>query len=734
MSLAAKAKPAPGLAKKLVIKPLKSKPELPDNFEQLKWVQLQDAINAVHQKRAVSTSLEELYNAVQDMCMHKMADKLYTALQQECDTHVGKQVAHLQGMLQLEPVAFLDRVDAMWRDHCSQMLIIRHIFLYLDRTYVFSSTTARSLFDMGLQLLGKHLAERPEVERHTVEGLLILVESERQGETVDRQLMQSLLRMMHNLGTYFEAFQRPFLERSQRYYQQEGLRLMGEMDAPRYLQHCESRLAAEYERCAQYLDPSTRKPLILVVEQQLVADHIPSILERGFAQLMDGHRVEDVARLYSLASRVGALEALRVTFRDYIRSSGLRLIKDEEKDKEMVERLLEVKVKLDEVLQKSLQRNEAFANALKEAFESFINQRQNKPAELIAKFIDGKLRSGNKGQTEEELESMLDKVLVLFRYIQGKDVFEAFYKKDLAKRLLMGKSASIDAEKSMISKLKAECGSQFTNKLEGMFKDIELSADIMSGFRQSSQFRNKLPKGIDMSVSVLTSGFWPTYPVADAKLPQELEESQAVFKEFYLNKYSGRKLVWHSPLGTCVLRAQFPKGVKELSVSLFQAVVLMLFNTTDSLSFGDILLQSGIEDKELRRTLQSLACGKVRVLTKEPKGKDVEDGDTFHFNADFSDRLIRIKINSIQMKETEEENKKTNDQVFQDRQYQIDAALVRIMKARKQLSHKLLVADVIQQLKFPFKAADLKKRIESLIDREFLARDSSDQNVYNYLA
>jgi hypothetical protein len=37
--------------------------------------------------------------------------------------------------------------------------------------------------------------------------------------------------------------------------------------------------------------------------------------------------------------------------------------------------------------------------------------------------------------------------------VQGKDVFEAFYKKDLAKRLLLGKSASIDAEKSMITKV-----------------------------------------------------------------------------------------------------------------------------------------------------------------------------------------------------------------------------------------------------------------------------------------
>lgn len=157
---------------------------------------------------------------------------------------------------------------------------------------------------------------------------------------------------------------------------------------------------------------------------------------------------------------------------------------------------------------------------------------QNRPAELIAKFIDNKLRAGNKGTSDEELESTLDKVLVLFRFIQvglnrtpwflalatlsllpcfwylgpgvpavsflpalrystnthqhqdtslclgtgscvyvadvgsagdtciatlvvvqGKDVFEAFYKKDLAKRLLFGKSASTDAEKSMISKV-----------------------------------------------------------------------------------------------------------------------------------------------------------------------------------------------------------------------------------------------------------------------------------------
>lgn len=103
---------------------------------------------------------------------------------------------------------------------------------------------------------------------------------------------------------------------------------------------------------------------------------------------------------------------------------------------------------------------------------------------ISAKFVDCKLRAGNKEATEEELERLLDKIMVLFRFIHGKDVFEAFYKKDLAKRLLVGKSASVDAEKSMLSKLKQECGGGFTSKLEGMFKDMELSKDINIAFKQ----------------------------------------------------------------------------------------------------------------------------------------------------------------------------------------------------------------------------------------------------------
>jgi len=57
----------------------------------------------------------------------------------------------------------LVQIAACWKDHCEQMLTIRSTFLYLDRTYVISTSGTRSLFEMGLQLYGQHLQEHPEV-------------------------------------------------------------------------------------------------------------------------------------------------------------------------------------------------------------------------------------------------------------------------------------------------------------------------------------------------------------------------------------------------------------------------------------------------------------------------------------------------------------------------------------------------------------------------------------------
>jgi len=59
--------------------------------------------------------------------------------------------------------------------------------------------------------------------------------------------------------------------------------------------------------------------------------------------------------------------------------------------------------------------------------------------------------------------------MILFKYIEDKDVFQTFYTTKLSKRLIHGVSASDEAEASMISKLKEACGFEYTNKLQRMF-------------------------------------------------------------------------------------------------------------------------------------------------------------------------------------------------------------------------------------------------------------------------
>uniref|UniRef100_A0A2R9A0V1 Cullin-4B n=1 Tax=Pan paniscus TaxID=9597 RepID=A0A2R9A0V1_PANPA len=717
----------PGSAKKLVIKNFKDKPKLPENYTDETWQKLKEAVEAIQNSTSIKYNLEELYQAVENLCSYKISANLYKQLRQIYILNICFRDS-------LDSVLFLKKIDRCWQNHCRQMIMIRSIFLFLDRTYVLQNSMLPSIWDMGLELFRAHIISDQKVQNKTIDGILLLIERERNGEAIDRSLLRSLLSMLSDLQIYQDSFEQRFLEETNRLYAAEGQKLMQEREVPEYLHHVNKRLEEEADRLITYLDQTTQKSLIATVEKQLLGEHLTAILQKGLNNLLDENRIQDLSLLYQLFSRVrGGVQVLLQQWIEYIKAFGSTIVINPEKDKTMVQELLDFKDKVDHIIDICFLKNEKFINAMKEAFETFINKRPNKPAELIAKYVDSKLRAGNKEATDEELEKMLDKIMIIFRFIYGKDVFEAFYKKDLAKRLLVGKSASVDAEKSMLSKLKHECGAAFTSKLEGMFKDMELSKDIMIQFKQYMQNQN-VPGNIELTVNILTMGYWPTYVPMEVHLPPEMVKLQEIFKTFYLGKHSGRKLQWQSTLGHCVLKAEFKEGKKELQVSLFQTLVLLMFNEGEEFSLEEIKQATGIEDGELRRTLQSLACGKARVLAKNPKGKDIEDGDKFICNDDFKHKLFRIKINQIQMKETVEEQASTTERVFQDRQYQIDAAIVRIMKMRKTLSHNLLVSEVYNQLKFPVKPADLKKRIESLIDRDYMERDKENPNQYNYIA
>jgi cullin 1 len=170
----------------------------------------------------------------------------------------------------------------------------------------------------------------------------------------------------------------------------------------------------------------------------------------------------------------------------------------------------------------------------------------------------------------------------------------------------------------------------------------------------------------------------------------------------------------------------------ELILSTFQAAVLMLFNDHSTLKFEEMQSKLQIPEDDLSRALYSLSCAKHMILTKASEGKQINSGDSFTLNTSFSDKMRKIKVPLP----AQEDKKKVHEEVDKDREYLMDAAIVRIMKSRKQMHHHQLVHEVVQQLNKTFSPVpkQIKKRLEVLQEREYIERDADDPSRYKYLA
>ena len=128
---------------------------------------------------------------------------------------------------------------------------------------------------------------------------------------------------------------------------------------------------------------------------------------------------------------------------------------------------------------------------------------------------------------------------------------------------------------------------------------------------------------------------------------------QEKFTEFYKKKYSGRNLQWQPSLGHCLVKGNIDVGnTKEFQLSLYQTIVLLLFVEKDDIGYEEISESTKIEENELKRTLQSLACGKIPILNKNTKSVEIQNDNLFTFNKEFKHKLYRIRINQVQLKET----------------------------------------------------------------------------------
>lgn len=764
-----------GGPKRLVVKNLRTTPKVdPNEYFERKWKEQATALDALFRGGDVKILLEDLYKSTEHICRQGRGAELFSRLRDKCLAHLNDTVRPQLAIICLQQPglsALHAFVDA-WHLWQNQIRTIKHIYFYLNQTYLIRNHDLGDINMVTMHMFRDTIFADNDIRPVVLASAVDLVQLDRQGDKSNSILLKASVEAFHELEVYASHFDRMLIEASRKWFSQWRQAEAEKEDLPHYVRSCTALLASEMARCDTLsLDRYTRTQLSDMFNDIMLQQNYPRLThEDSVLDMLEQNQEIELEQCWTLLTRISQHELLAQPFAKFIDTEGLSIVFDEKNEPDMVVRLLNLKKKLDRMHVESFHRDEHMGNTLHKSFETFMNRSKKsatnwdtdnaKPGEMIAKHIDLLLKGGARAvpklaqstsigegeneqdfddnETEEQsIEQHLADALDLFRFVHGKAVFEAFYKKDLARRLLMGRTQSFDAERSMLARLRNECGANFTHNLESMFKDMDLAREEMKAYNQLSSDKGHKPS-VELGVNVLSVAAWPTYPDIPVNLPTSIVKAQHDFENHYKDKHVGRKLTWKPSLAHCQLKARFGRTVKELVVSGFQAIVLLLFNdipTSDSLSYSDIKSATNLPDAEIKRTLQSLACGRYKVLHKTPRGREVGETDTFSFNDKFTDPRFRVKINQIQLKETKEENKETHQRVAADRHYETQAAIVRIMKSRKKIGHNELIVEVIKATRSRgvLDQADIKKNIEKLIEKDYMEREDEIRG-YSYLA
>ncbi|CAJ1367530.1 unnamed protein product [Effrenium voratum] len=674
-------------------------------------------------------SLEELYRHVGALCAAGRGEWAYRELLQELQAQLSQQLASCEDLQALVEV---------WSKLCRAFVAISQIYGCLDHELQVCAAAKR--------LFRELLLKSPRLQEAKL-AVARLLTKERRQEVTDRDLARSLVALLRDLDFYEEL--EPLLLKTADFYGEECAKWR-QHGLAEYLRLSEEHLQMEEQRCRFYdLEAKTWQLLLELLRQEILAKRAQELLD-SFEELMSPPKVQDLKRLYQQYKDIDALPLVRKAFTEAVRKAGTRIMGE---SKGVVPELVGLLTSMQEVVAIAFEGDCVFAIALKEAFEGFLNANPNHAAKLLARHVDALLRgdverpqssqasiqfSPTPQERTDDLEALVTQALQIFRYLSAKDAFEAFFKKDLAKRLLKERSGGgRDGEVLTAQLLREECGAAYTAGIEGMFHDMEISKVLAEVFESQAKELQEAPLGF--GVSVLTLGRWPPQPSFEVQMPQVLQRLMSSFSGFYAAQHRGRALRWCHAWGSAVLRfSPAPKAAKarkELLVSHLQALVLLLFNSADSLSYEAIRRATGIPELELQLTLQSLTLHKsVKLLLKGSKEKEVE-GDSFTFNSNFTHKLYRITVSQITPKEQQQEEAAVEERVVGSRQHELDAVIIRIMKSKKRSEHQELLSEVLASLRFPAESADIKRRVESLIEREYLERLPNEGiTSYAYLA
>ncbi|PBK66061.1 Cullin-domain-containing protein, partial [Armillaria solidipes] len=629
---------------------------------------------------------------------------------------------------------------------------VHRVFSYLNRYWVSrerhdGKINVYPVYTLALVQWKDHLLVpmQQQNDRLTI-PLLHLVERQRNGETIDQSLFKRVVDSfvalglndedlnMRCLNVYKDHIETPFLAVTKTLYKKKSEAFLLENSVPDSRKKTTEWLQEEQDRIEGYLAIETQTTIVSAFEEVFTHAHATAMWDT-FQSLPEFHR--DVVLQYSVPlSRIREeLDLSWKNFEEDFKQAGLDAVSTLVGEdggapdlQDYVDALLEIRSKYSTFVAQNLKGDPECMPCLDRACRDIVNQTGTSTSvspELLVKHTDLLLRKDSilAAIKEQDIEGALDRVMVIFNYLDDKDIFQCFYAARLSKRLIYGASVSDESEAGIVSKLGEACGPEYTRKLQQMLTDMKLSKDLTDQFN----LERKQDSGTDLSfsVAVLGTNSWPLDPPSHGfTIPRDIYPAYDLFQQYYQAKHSGRKLTWLWNYSRNELRTNYLDQKYILMTSSFQMAILVMYNSHDTLSLTELVTATSIPKSIITQILAILVKAKI-LVNEEPEQYDL--------NPDFRSKKIRINLNRpIKTEEKGEVLKNVNE----DRKYVIQTTIVRVMKARQSMTNQQLIQEVISQLsqRFTPNVADVKKAIGILLEKEYIERVQGTKDSFAYVA
>ena len=658
-------------------------------------------------------------------------------------------------------ITLIQTLSYRWANHKILTYCLGEMFRYLDRYYT-KAKKLPPLFLAGVSIFNNLIFV--EIQDYVQRAILDQIQLEREGSSIDIGAMKECLSAFvqmgsqnfsitktksnsgdqlnwsgdSNLALYQNGFEDIFMVETANFYEEKSIKWISSMGCVEYLETVKKAFQDEEKRLKNYLDASSEEKLMSIVTRTLVTENAKvfcNLQGTGCEEMLKNFKLNELKLLYSVLRKdENQFVHIKDKFHQYFETEGLALIVDKALQEDAIEftkRVLQLKEKMDTIVEDSFDNNVYFQRIRDQAIQNFLNKYPYS-AQYIASFCDSEMKKGLKGASEEETDRRLTSIVKLFVCLYDRDVFIKYYTRFLAKRLLDETSISDDAEQMMISKLKVECGLNLVRSITNMYQDKGLSEGVMREF-QTLQHRGA-PKGTILNVQILRNGCWPEQSSEPCMLHKELTEVFKYFEMFYLAKHGQRHLTILNNYGSLELGTLFCAKGYTLVVNPYQAAIILLFNENSKLNLQQIKESTHLTENTLKSNLLPLFNPKMKLFTKESSGKTINSEENISLSLNFSCTSIKINYLPKKVKKVESETNIDDKAIENERKFVVDSVIVRIAKGRKTIRHNDLMAEVLRQVvMFKPQVQLIKAQIESLIQREFLKRDDDDKSLYIYL-